>query len=125
MPKKQNGPGEPEASPNTQHNVQARKDIMRECKQVADDVDKVRLDQNKIMAGVRERLREAGISVEAFNYARKVANRDSDDRDAYLENVRESLQALGVGMQGTFFPDAGDRPKRPAHLSEVEGAAAH
>ncbi len=73
---------------------------------------------------VRTRLRDAGISVEAFNYAQRVAEKDGDDREAYMDAVHEQFMARGLGHQADFFKapaddgQEGEKDVRPAFLQD-------
>lgn len=105
-------------------NSNARYNIISECAHQMNEVKAARADLNEQASDIRQRLRDADISVEAFNFACKVADRDQDDRDSFLDGVREQFMARGIGTQGTLFPAGNgeaDDP-RPGFLKEKTAA---
>lgn len=103
-------------------NMKARNEIQRECAQRMREIKAERKDLNEDAAAIRERLQEAGINVKAFEAALRLADaEDTAARDDYLDGLRESLEALGVGEQGDFI--AYNETKEPAPVNEPEEQA--
>lgn len=85
------------------HNAAAREDIQRECRAGFRGIMAKRAELNEEAGELRKRLRDAGINVEGFMFALKVGEREQDDRDAFMDGLRESFQAMGIGEQGSFL----------------------
>lgn len=129
---------EPEANQpaNAGHNIAARGDIIRSCASDLDAIDEKRKTLSEEAGTVRKRLRDAGISVKEVEVARRWRMQEPEERDLYLDNLREAMRALGVGVQGSLFLDApaeeaenpdDERDLRPAFLrnKSKDGAVAN
>jgi uncharacterized protein (UPF0335 family) len=127
-PSAKKGKGAKSTAPKTEkppatHNAKALDDIRRECAVRMREINSERKDLNEDATAIRERLRDNGIDVKGFMAALRLADmEDVPARDTYLDELRLSMSALGLGQQGDLFqadkgptPDA--EPKKPAFLS--------
>jgi hypothetical protein len=109
------------------HNLKARAEITNECAAGMRAIKAERQELNERAGDIRQRLKDAGISVEAFNYAQRIAEKDGEDRDAYMDAVHEQFMARGIGHQADLFkdPERGEGEKddpRPNFLKEKTAA---
>lgn len=115
-------------------NVRSLDTIRQECAQAIREINAQRAELNEEMGGIRERLRNAGIEPRSFMLALRIADmEDHAARDKHIEEIAETCRALGVGMQGSLFPEkpaaqpaeAEDEPDpRPAFLKQRHEEAA-
>ena len=112
-------------SANSQHNMKARADVMREVAADLDSIDEQRADLNESAGESRKRLKENGISKDEFEFARKMRKKKAEDRENYIDNLRESMGALGIGVQGSFFADENDAAAAKPPAGGNGGAAPH
>lgn len=131
MPRRKNGrttkgadgkPAEADQGPGPQHNMDARKVIIQECASGMREINTERADLNERAGDIRTRLRDAGIDVKSFMVALKLEDMAKDDRETYLDNLREHMAALGIGEQGSLFPDPAKMAAKNADFGEAARA---
>lgn len=116
MPRLEAGPRHNRLSVNDEDKL--LEDILEQFEKV----DDLRKQANDIAAQQRQRLRDAGMNVDGFNTARRVAKLDDDvARSEFIHWMGRSLKVRGVPIHGTLF-DLDDPPVGP--LDEVEQDAA-
>lgn len=86
-------------------NGAVRAKIIRE---VCEELDNLDAERKAIGAQMREiqqkRIKgDLGMKIADFAAARRLATLEDDDRSTYIDAVRETFAALGVGAQGSFF----------------------
>jgi uncharacterized protein (UPF0335 family) len=92
-PKQQSAP-----SPSAGHNSAARDRVQRECDAEMRDIETARAGLNEQAGEIRQRLRDAGVDVKVWMNVRKIKNIEDDtEREAYIDNFKESWKALKVG----------------------------
>lgn len=109
------------AGTSAEHNVKARREIINECASQMLGIISERQELNERAGEIRERLKNAGIDNKAFMFALRVQQM-GDDRDTYLDGLRENFKALGIGQQGSLFLDPEqdeDKDLRPNFLRET------
>lgn len=106
---------------NAGHNIASRAAILQECARGFRDIRAKRAALNEEGGEIRKRLRDAGLNVEGLMFALAVEAREQDDRDVYLDAVRESFAALGIGEQGSLFVDDPASDQAPAKDDGEDG----
>lgn len=108
-------------------NAQARDVIIQECASSMRDIKRQRAELNEEAAGIRERLKNAGINKAAFEAALRIADMDDDAaRDDYLDGLRENFRAMGIGFQAEMFDrekmggSDGEEDVRPEFLKQQQ-----
>ena len=90
--------------PTKDHNVKSRNALITEC---AAEMTRIQADRkvlNEQAGDIRTRLKDSSIHVSSFMAALQIkAMGDDEARDAYLDGLRESFEALGVGAQLSMF----------------------
>ena len=104
------------------HNIKDLNKLMRECAREANRIKAERKELNEQMKDVRERLRGAGIQTKPFEFACRVAAMEAEAQGSYIDWLKVSFEALGVGMQGDFFPET--KPQWPGDATDTEDADA-
>lgn len=94
-------------SANKQHNVKEINKVIRECATEMTRIKAARQELNEQAGDIRERLRDAGVEVSSFNFALRVRDMEDEARANYIDWLRVSFEALGVGAQGMLFPEDG------------------
>ncbi len=90
-----------EDGPRELSNTAARKDsilkVCREFDRIEAEIKELRDEKNKlkkdIIAG------DLGMKISDFNMARKLVQREQDERDGMLDVMRETFEAHGIGFQ--------------------------
>jgi uncharacterized protein (UPF0335 family) len=88
------------------HNVADLKKLIRECASQMVEIKTERQELNERAGDIRTRLREAGVQTKAFDFAVKLQEMEQEARDEYIDNLRVSFDALGMGAQAELFPAA-------------------
>lgn len=91
-------------SGNSGHNVADLNKLITECAEQMLDIKAQRKELNEQAADVRERLRDAGVQTKPFEFALKLKEMEREGRNEYLDNLRLSFDALGIGSQHEMFP---------------------
>lgn len=70
---------------------------------------------NEQIAEIKGRVKgELGMKMADFSIALRIYRLEHDDRDQTLDTIRECFEALGVGTQGSLFPDQPAAVEAPA-----------
>lgn len=93
-------------SPAAGHNIGDVTKIIRECAAAMNDIDNKRAELNEEAGDIRTRLKDAGVQTKAFDYARRLYKMEQEARGSYMDDLRLSMEALGMGEQGDFFQSA-------------------
>ena len=101
---------------NVGHNVADLKKVIRDCATQMTKIKGERAELNERAGDIRERLREAGVQTQAFDFACRVQAMEQEARDEYLDSLRVNFDALGVGVQSEMFVEA-------AAVGDAKGAA--
>lgn len=88
---------------NKDHNVGDLKKLIAGCTQQMNGIDAERKELNERANDIREKLRNSGIQVAAFDFSRKLDKMETEARDDYLDSLRINMEAMGIGGQGTLF----------------------
>lgn len=96
-------------SGNKNHNVKDLTKLIRDCSREMVDIKSQRQDLNEQAGEIRKRLREAGVETKAFEFAVRVAEMESEAKSNYCDWLKVCFEALGVGQQGSLFPE-GEAP---------------
>lgn len=88
-----------------------RNALIQECAQDMLEIKRQRAELNEQAADIRERLRDAGVQTRAFDYALRVQQMEQEARDEYMDSLRESFGALGIGGQLNFLDAAESEQK--------------
>lgn len=92
--------GKPDNGPSIEHNSKERAKIISECGTQMKSIMSQRKDLNEEASEIRERLRDNGIDVKSFMAALRLSEMDDTNaRDNYLDGLKESFRALGMGGQ--------------------------
>ena len=116
------------------HDAGTRARISMECATEMKAILAERGTLNERAGDIRQRLKDAGMDVKSWMVAIRLEAMGQDDRDAYLTNLQEHMAALGIGEQGSLFPDPAIKKARdqdfgdgadvrPSHLKEKERLA--
>ena len=90
--------------PTKDHNVQSRNAIITECAAAMAIIQADRKALNDRAGDIRTRLKDSLIHVPSFMAAMRIKEMGDDEaRDAYLDGLRESFEALGIGGQLSMF----------------------
>lgn len=105
-------------SANKDHNVGDLKKMIAGCAGQMNEIDDERKDLNERAGDIREKLRNSGVQVAAFNFARRLDKMDAEARGEYLDSLRINMESMGIGGQGTLFlneasPEAAHEVKTP------------
>ena len=92
---------------NKDHNVGDLKKLISDCAGEMNDIDDERKGLNERAGEIRKKLKDSGVQIPAFEFARKLHNMDVDARDEYLDSLRINMEGMGLGGQGTLFIDEG------------------
>jgi len=102
-----------------------RAELIRGC--VA-EINRLQAEKDSIGEQIREvkaRVKgELDMKISDFNVALRLAKLENDDRDGMLDTIRECFLALGIGEQGSLFPEKkgnGDDPVAAA-ADDADGA---
>ena len=90
------------------HNVADLNQVIRECATKMAQIKTERADLNKRAGDIRERLRDAGVQIQAFDFACRVQAMEQEARNDYLDSLRVNFDALGVGAQSEMFQEHAD-----------------
>lgn len=85
------------------HNIADLNKLIRNCANEMRDIKKQRQELNEIAKDIRKRLRDAGVTVAAFDYALRVADMEAEPRQEYVDQLRVNFEALGIGQQSDMF----------------------
>lgn len=91
---------------NKQHNVKDLNKLIRECAKEMLEIKDERQDLNERAGEIRKRLRDSGVETKAFEFAVRVSEMEAEAKGNYIDWLKVSFEALGVGQQGSLFPDA-------------------
>jgi hypothetical protein len=112
------------AGTDPEHNMKARTQIINECARQMNTIKEKRSALNEEASEIRKRLKDAGIGLEAFDFAQKVEARSDDDRQAFLDDIREQFRARGLGFQSDMgFPEAAASDSAPDYMGDPAGTA--
>ena len=90
--------------PTKDHNVKSRAQIITECAVELVIIQAERKILNERSGDIRTRLKDSLIHVPSFMAAMRIKEMDGDEaRDAHLDGLRESFEALGIGAQLSLF----------------------
>ena len=90
--------------PSKDHNVKSRNNIIAECAAEMTRIQNERTALNDLAGEIRTRLKDSSIDVPSFMAALRIREMGDDEaRTAYLDGLRESFEALGVGAQSSMF----------------------
>ena len=98
------------------HNMGARRDVIRSvCREVV-TLEKKRDEINAEIGAVKQKKikGDLGMKIGDFNAALRVYRLEDDDRDQFLDTMRETFSALGVGKQLDFLKEMEAHDDRPA-----------
>ena len=90
---------------NKDHNVGDLKKLISECCGEMNGIDDERKELNERAGDIRQRLKDSGVQLPAFQFARKLFNMESEARSEYLDSLRINMEGMGIGGQGTLFID--------------------
>ncbi len=96
-----------EATVDPKHNIKARKEIINEVvKELASlEADRKELGES-IRAVKQKRIKgDLGMKIADFNAVVRLYNLEVKDRNLYLDTLRETFSALGLGEQLDFIGD--------------------
>lgn len=114
------------------HSAKDRSVIIQECAASMRRIQDERATLNEDAGGIRQRLKDAGIDVKSFMAALRLSDmEDAEARDTFLDGLRESAAALGIGETLDWVEEAakaraaeakksGDDDPRPRFLRERE-----
>lgn len=108
-------------SANREHNVADIKKLIADCAREMNGIDDERKELNERAGDIREKLRDSGVQVAAFNFSRKLDKMEAEARDEYLDSLRINMESMGIGGQGTLFIDEAQPQSNGA---EAAGATA-
>lgn len=80
-------------------NSDALADLIATCATEMNAIKKARQELNEEAGDIRERLRDAGVSISAFNFAMKLQEMEPQAQDAYMQSLSEAHKALHIGGQ--------------------------
>lgn len=113
-------PTESTAGANKDHNVGDLKKLISDCARQMDEIDDERAELNERAGDIRERLRNSGVQVPAFNFARKLKKMEAEARNEYLDSLRVNMEGMAIGGQGEMFVgDNGAEQTEAAHDVEA------
>ena len=92
-----------EKSANKEHNVADIKKLVRDCASEMNRIDEERKELNEQAGDIRQRLKDAGVQVAAFNFSRRLDKMEAEARNEYLDSLRINMESMGIGSQGTLF----------------------
>lgn len=100
------------------HNAKARRSSI---KKVCRDLAGLIAQRDEVSASIRELKQKVikgdlGMKIGDFNTAFRLYSLEDDARDLFLDTLRETFEALGVGQQLSFL-DAGERSPTSAEGS--------
>ena len=98
-------------------------DKMRIIREVDDEVtalEAIRKKTGEDITAARGRLKSAGILQADFNVARRIRKLEGDERSTSIDTIRICCEALGIGAQGTLFPEASTGAAPAAAKPEVK-----
>lgn len=99
------GEGGERASGNAGHNAEARaKTIRSVCKELA-GLEAERASIGEQMREIKQtRIKgDLNMKIADFNAAFRLYKLEDDDRSTFLDTLRETFEALGIGMQSSFL----------------------
>ena len=102
---------------NKDHNVKDLTKLIRDSAREMVEIKGARQELNERAGEIRKRLRDSGVETKAFEFAVRVSEMEQEAKDNYVDWLKVCFESLGVGQQGSLFPDAA----APA----ANGAAGH
>lgn len=87
------------ASTHPEHNVEALKKLLRECGGEMLKIKERRKELNAEAAEIRQRVKDAGVQVDSFDRALKIAELEAEARASYMDSFRVAYEALVEGEQ--------------------------
>lgn len=93
---------------NKDHNVKDLNKLIRECAKEMIAIKEQRKDLNEQAGEIRQRLRDSGVETKAFEFAVRVSEMEQEAKDNYIDWLKVSFGALGVGQQGSLFPNGAE-----------------
>ena len=107
MAKKPNGGAENGSeSANKSHNVKELTKLIRSCATEAVEIKRERQALNERASDIRKRLRESGVETKAFDFAVRLKEMEGEAQGNYIDWLKVSFEALGIGAQADMFPKA-------------------
>ena len=91
---------------NKDHNVKDLNKLILDCAKEMIEIKSERQGLNERAGEIRKRLRDSGVETKAFEFAVRVSEMEQESRDNYVDWLKVSFAALGVGEQGSLFPEA-------------------
>lgn len=102
------------------HNVKELYKVIRECAQEMNVIRRERQALNERAGDIRKRVKDHGIQTGSFDFAVKQAEREPEARASYLDGIRLSFEALGIGGQGDMFPPKSESGEGAEPENDVE-----
>ena len=102
-----------ESAPGTaaaDHNVANVTKMIKDCAASMIKIRGERRGLNERAGDIRKRIRDSGQAPAALDFAIRILEMDDAGREGYLESLRLSFDALGIGAQADMFPAAGAEP---------------
>lgn len=90
---------------NKAHNIADVSKLIRDCAREMIEIKEARKELNERAGEIRQRLRDSGVETKAFEFAVRVSEMEQEAKGNYIDWLRVSFEALGVGQQGSLFPD--------------------
>ena len=115
----------PTEGANKDHNVADIKTLIRDCASEMNDIDDERKELNERAGEIRKRLKDSGVQIEAFQFARKLDKMEPEARDDYLDSLRINMESMGIGGQGTLFIDEGHSAEATHDVNAPEDQTTH
>lgn len=111
------------------HNATEQKKIIAEA---AANIIRLKGEKASIQEAItaeRGKLKSLGIKSSDFNVALRYHELEAEDRNPALDNLRLCFEALGIGQQGSLFPESGadeedEKPRRNNRAATALVAAA-
>ncbi len=91
---------------NKDHNVADLNKLIAECRDGMIEINAERKELNGRAGDIRERLRNSGVQIAAFNFALKLHDMESEARNDYIDSLRLNMEAMSIGSQGLLFEES-------------------
>lgn len=106
MAKKSDSPNGADQGVSKSHNVKELTKLIRECATSMVEIKGERQELNERAGDIRKRLRESGVETKAFDFAVRLKEMEGEAQGNYIDWLKVSFEALGIGAQADMFPKA-------------------
>lgn len=94
-------------APPEEHRASNRAELIRKSVAEIAALQAEKATLNEQIAEIKGRVKsELGMKMADFSIAIRLHQLEHEDRDSAIDTIRECFEALGIGEQGTLFPDA-------------------